>query len=235
MSAVRATCGERHSGVVASQGAEVVQLHIQRIVGEFHRLAGAQVLEVQRLLAQVKVVDAQRERLAVAVLVLRRAFRQAEQLRQVQRAVLGEQHLGAGAIEFHLRQVQCAAPQAVQLEIGVQALEAQMFLLGIADAQAPEAEFEAERVELQSLQRRGHRGELRQLLIGDAQGHARQNQKADQAVEEKGDQQGAQRALQSFGHGGASSIQTKRCLGVWHGGSVPGVPHPAHFSPAAPG
>ncbi|MCY1395065.1 hypothetical protein D9M71_99930 [compost metagenome] len=91
-------------------------------------------------------------------------------------------------------------PQAVDLQVGIEALETCLFFAGLANAQAPERHLEAERVEFQALQVRRDGGVVRQLLVGDAQGNAGQNQKAEQAVQGEDGQQGADGAFQSFGH-----------------------------------
>ncbi|MCY1172708.1 hypothetical protein D9M73_128510 [compost metagenome] len=69
-------------------------------------------------------------------------------------------------------------PQAVERGVSVKTLETDLFLARLADLQAPEGQFEAERVEFDPLQVRRHRGVIGQLLIGDTQGNPWENQKA---------------------------------------------------------
>ena len=123
-------------------------------------------------------------------------------------------------VQLDISQVQYAAPQAIELQIGIQAFEGDLLLVGFANLQAPEAEFQAERVELQALQRGGYFGVLRQLLVGDAQTDTGQNQKAQQAVEGNGDGNGAGSALYSFKHKNVI-YPDEKCLGVWHACAVP--------------
>src|SRR5690606_8562025 len=85
-------------------------------------------------------------------------------------------------------------------KIRIQAFEAHLFLAGLADLQPVEGEFEAERVELDALQVRRHRGVLGQLLVGDTQADAGKDEKAEQAEQGYDGQQGAEGACQSFGH-----------------------------------
>ncbi|MCY1350773.1 hypothetical protein D9M69_370150 [compost metagenome] len=199
-----------HVRLVFRQGAEVLQFEVERVVDELHRLAGAQVLEVQAALDQGDVVDAQREGLARRLVGgLRLARRQGEQLGQVEGAVLGEQHLGVGLLQLDRGQVQRAAPQAVRLQVGVQALEAELGGFPFADMQAPERQLQAERVELQPLQAGRHLGVVGQLLVDHVQGDARQDEEAQQAVESQGDQQRTDGAFQSFVHGSASSSRLR--------------------------
>ncbi|MNG07098.1 hypothetical protein D3C84_903860 [compost metagenome] len=115
-------------------------------------------------------------------------------------------------IQLDRRQVQRAAPQAVQLQVGVQAFEGQLLLAGLADVQAPQADFQAERIELQTLQLGGQGGVARQLLVGDTQADPGEDQEAEQAVEGNGNQQGARGAFHSFVHGEASSIPARNAL-----------------------
>ena len=204
--AARADGDHLHVGVVVGQGAEVGQLQVQRVVDELHRLARAQVLEVQAVLDQGNAADAQRERLARLFrsgLLLGR--RQLEQAGQVERAVLGEQHFGVGLFQLDIGQVHGAAPQAVQLQVGIQALEGDLRLFRLADMQAPELQLQAEGVELDAREVRRNGGQLRQLLVGDPLPDAGQDQEAEQAVQAEGDGQGVGGTLQSFEHGTASS------------------------------
>src|SRR5690606_41240423 len=57
-----------------------------------------------------------------------------------------------------------AAPQAVQLQVGIQALEGDLRLVHLADMQAPELQLQAEGVELDAIQACRYRGQLGQLL-----------------------------------------------------------------------
>lgn len=77
-------------------------------------------------------------------------------------------------------------------------------VLLLAQAQTPEGQFQAEGVEFDTFETCGDGGVLRQLLVGDAQPDAGYEQKAQQAIDEEGDQQGADSAFQSFGHGSLS-------------------------------
>ncbi|MDT4856391.1 hypothetical protein FQZ97_907790 [compost metagenome] len=116
--------------------------------------------------------------------------------------------------------MQNAAPQAVELQVGIEALEGHLFLAGLADAQAPEVGFQAEGVELQALQRGGRIAVQGELLVGDAQADAGQDQKPEQAVEDNGNQQGASGALYSFKHKNVI-YPDEKCFGVWHARTVP--------------
>ncbi|MDT4876784.1 hypothetical protein FQZ97_1122480 [compost metagenome] len=117
--------------------------------------------------------------------------------------------------------MQGAGPQAVELQIGVQPFEADLLLAWFADIQAPEADFQAEGIEFDALDLGRHRRKGGQLLVGDAQGDARQNQKAQQAVEGQCGQQSADSANQSFGHVWLHLGVNSECLGVWHAFPVP--------------
>ncbi|MNF91261.1 hypothetical protein D3C84_738550 [compost metagenome] len=133
---------------------------------------------MQVAFAELDAADAQRERIAGGLFRLGLARWQLEQLSEVEAAVLGEQQLGPRLVQFDPVQVQGTAPQAVELQVGVQTLEADLLLARLADLQAPEGQFEAERVEFDPLQVRRHRGVIGQLLIGDTQGNPWENQKA---------------------------------------------------------
>ncbi|MNH14652.1 hypothetical protein D3C79_742480 [compost metagenome] len=74
--------------------------------------------------------------------------------------------------------MQGAAPQAVELQVGVQAFKTDLLLARLADLQAPKGQFEAERVELDPLQVRRYCGVIGQLLVDDTQGNPWENQKA---------------------------------------------------------
>ncbi len=169
---------------------------------------------------QFDAVDAQRERLGVRVGRCRFAGGDIEQAEQVELAVFGEEDFGLWFVQFDVGQMQRFGPQAVDLQVGVQALEADLFLARLADDQAPQGHFKAERVEFDALDMRRHRGVVGQLLIGHPQGDARQNQKPQQAVEGQSSQQGANRANQSFGHV-RLHLSESECLGVWHAILVP--------------
>ena len=143
-----------------------------------------------------------------------------EQLRQVQLPALVEQQLGLGFVQFDVGQVKRLGPQAVELQFGVQTLEADLFLARLADDQPPQGDFKAERVELDALDMRRHRRVIGQLLVGNTQGDARQNQKPQQAVQGESSQQGADGANQSFGHV-RLHLSESECLGVWHAILVP--------------
>ncbi|MCY1284789.1 hypothetical protein D9M70_337060 [compost metagenome] len=99
---------EGHLGIVVGQGAEVVQFEVEGVVDELDGLTGAQVLEVQATFAQLDAVDADRKGITRRLLRLGFAGGQLEQLGQVERAVLGEQHLGVRLVQLHVRQVQGA-------------------------------------------------------------------------------------------------------------------------------
>lgn len=181
-----------------------MQLEAQRIEAEVHRLARSQVLEVQAALGQLDAVDAQRERVARLFRLGRFARRDPEQSGQVELALLVEQQFGMRTFQLDVGQVQLAFPQAVQLQVGVQPAEGELGVLLLAQAQTPEGQFQAEGVEFDTFETCGDGGVLRQLLVGDAQPDAGYEQKAQQAIDEEGDQQGADSAFQSFGHGSLS-------------------------------
>lgn len=84
----------------------------------------------------------------------------------------------------------------------------------LAQAQTPEGQFQAEGVEFDTFETCGDGGVLRQLLVGDAQPDAGYEQKAQQAIDEEGDQQGADSAFQSFGHGSLSFSVLSGALGM---------------------
>jgi hypothetical protein len=75
-------------------------------------------------------------------------WRQLEQLCQVEGTGLVEEDFGLGLVQLHIGQVQGAGPQAVDLQVGVEAFEADLFLARLADFQAPQRQLQAERVEL---------------------------------------------------------------------------------------
>ncbi|MNZ37616.1 hypothetical protein D3C78_550670 [compost metagenome] len=150
--------------------------------------------------AELDAADAQGERIGCRLLSFGFAGWQLEQLGEVERAVLGEQHFVAGFVEFDRLQVQGAAPQAVERKVRIQPLKPYLFFARFADLQAPQRQLEAERVELDTLKVRRQCGVLGQLLVGDAQGNARNDEEAKQAVEGHESQQGAEGASQSFVH-----------------------------------
>ena len=151
---------------------------------------------------QLDVVDTQRERFALGIGRGGLALGQLEQLCQVERTVLVEQQLGFRFIQLHVGQVQGFCPQAVGLQIGVQPLEADLFLARFADSEPPQGQLKAEGVELQPVESGGHRGVVGQLLVDDAQADARQDQEPKHAVKCDGNQHGAKGADQSFEHVG---------------------------------
>ncbi|MNI27530.1 hypothetical protein D3C73_812680 [compost metagenome] len=140
-----------HVGAVFGQGAEVFQLEVQFVVDEFDGFAGALVQKVHGTARQVDTLDAQWKRLGVGIGRRRFTRRQFEQAQQVELAVLVEKNLGLGFVQFDVGQVKRLGPQAVELQIGVQTLEADLFLARLANGQAPQRHFKAERVEFDSL------------------------------------------------------------------------------------
>src|SRR3546814_5300576 len=70
----------------------------------------------------------------------------------------------------------------------------------LADAQAEQRELEAEGVEFDTLQAGRHGCVGRKLLIGDALGDTRQDQKAKQAVADQHERHPGERTLHSIGH-----------------------------------
>ncbi|KIR20214.1 hypothetical protein PFLU3_43920 [Pseudomonas fluorescens] len=170
---VRARGDQSHVGVVFGQGTEVFQLEVEFVVKKFDGFAGAQVLEVQVAARQLDAVDTQWERLGIGIGWGRLARWQLEQLRQVKLAGFVEQQFGLGLVQLHIGQVQGAGPETVHLQVGVEALETHLFFARLTDLQAPQCQFEAERVELDALDSRWHRGVVGQLLVGNAKGNAR--------------------------------------------------------------
>ncbi|MCY1345973.1 hypothetical protein D9M69_320450 [compost metagenome] len=197
---MRAGGDQGHVGALVGQGGQVVQFEAERIEDELHRLAGALVEEVQAALGHLDALDAQREGLAGGFGV-RLAGRQAEQPGQVEGAVLGEQHLAVRAFQLHIGKVQLALPEAVPLQIGVEAAEAHLLHFGLADVQAPEGQLQAERVELDAFQTGRNCRVVGELLVGDAQGDAGDDQETQQAIKKEHQHQGADETFQSFGHG----------------------------------
>lgn len=189
-----------HVGTVIGQGAEVLQLEIEFVVEEIDGLAGPRVLEVHITARQLDAPDTQGERLGLGVVRSGFAGGQVEQAQQVELAVLGEQDLALGFVQLDIGQVQRAGPEAVQLQVGVETFEGHLLLPRLTDIQAPQRQFETERVEFDALDLCRYRRVVGQLLIGHSQGDARQNQKAQQAVQGESGQQGADSADQSFGH-----------------------------------
>ena len=198
----------------------MLELEIQFVVEELDGFAGPQVLEMDVATGQVDTVDAQREGLGLGVGRRRFTGGQLEQLGEVQGAVLAEQHRGFWLVQLHIGQVQGAGPETVDLQVGVQTLEADLLLAWLTDVQAPQGQLQAEGVELDALDTGRHRCVMGQLLIGDPQGDTRQNQKAQQAIEGQSSQQGADGANQSFGHVWLH-LSESECLGVWHAILVP--------------
>jgi hypothetical protein len=202
------------------QGTEVFQLETEVVVKKFDRLAGPHILEMHHAAGQFDVVDTQREWLGVGIGGCRLARRHVEQAQQVELAVLGEEDFAFGFVQFDVGQMQRFGPQAVDLQVGIEAIEADLLLARLADHQPPQGDLKAEGVEFDALQMRRHRRVVRQLLVGHAQGNARQDQKPQQAVEGQGCQQCANRANQSFGHV-RLHLSESECLGVWHAILVP--------------
>ncbi|MNO59116.1 hypothetical protein D3C76_496960 [compost metagenome] len=99
-----------HVGIVVGQRAEVLELQVHVVIQELDRLARALVLEMQVAFAELDTGDAQRERVAWRRVRLGLAGRQLEQLGEVERTVLGEQHFAARLVELHRVQVQRTAP-----------------------------------------------------------------------------------------------------------------------------
>ncbi len=112
-----------------------------------------------------------------------------------------EQQFGLGLVQLHIGQMQGAGPKAVDLKVGIQTLEAQLLLARVTYFQAPDRQLKAERVQFDPLDACRHCGVLGQLLVGNAKANAGEDQKAQQAVQGQGSQQGAGGADQSFGHG----------------------------------
>ncbi|MNJ65600.1 hypothetical protein D3C77_616190 [compost metagenome] len=123
---------------------------------------------MQVAFSELDAIDAHRERVTWWRFGLRFAGREFEQLCQVQAAILGEQQFSPRLDQLDTGQVQGAGPQAVQLQVGVEAFEANLLLARFANLQAPQGELKAERVELDALQLGRHRGVIGQLLVGDA-------------------------------------------------------------------
>ena len=121
---------------------------------------------------QLDAVDTQWERLGIGIGRGWLARWQFEQLRQVQLAGLVEQQFGLGLVQLHIGQVQGAGPEAVDLQVGVEAFETYLLFAWLADLQAPQRQFQAEGVELDALDSRRHRGVIGQLLVGNAKGDA---------------------------------------------------------------
>ncbi|MNI45941.1 hypothetical protein D3C73_1003830 [compost metagenome] len=118
---------------------------------------------------QFDPLDAQWKRLGIRVGRRGFALWQFEQPEQIEFAVLAEQDFGLGLGQFDIRQVHRLGPQAVELQIGVQALETDLLLAGFADVQAPKGQFKAEWIEFDPLDGRGCSGVVGQLLVGNAQ------------------------------------------------------------------
>ncbi|MNZ36712.1 hypothetical protein D3C78_541410 [compost metagenome] len=198
--AMRAGGEEGHGRPLAGQGSEVVQFEPQRAEEEVDGLAGAAILEMQAAFGELDAVDLQREG-GSGRLGARLAGRQLEQAGQVQRAVLGEQQLRMRTFQLDIRQMQMALPEAVQFGVGVEALEAELFLPGCADMQAPEGQLQTEGVELDALEFGRERGVVGQLLIRHAKGDSGEDQETQQTIKQGHQHQCADSAYQSFGHG----------------------------------
>ena len=149
---------------------------------------------------ELDATDAQRKRIAGWLVRFGFAGGQLEQAGQVKATVLGKQHLVTRFVELDGFQVQRFGPQAVEREVGVQPLEPDLFLAGLADLQAPQCQLQAEGVEFDPFEVGRHRRVLGQLLVGDAQCHTGKNEKAEQAVEGHKGQECASGASQSFVH-----------------------------------
>ena len=87
-------------------------------------------------------------------------------------AGLVEQQFGLGLVQLHIGQVQGAGPEAVDLQVGVEAFETYLLFAWLTDLQAPQRQFQAEGVEFDALDSRRHRGVIGQLLVGNAKGDA---------------------------------------------------------------
>ncbi|MDT4861869.1 hypothetical protein FQZ97_964900 [compost metagenome] len=103
--------------------------------------------------------------------------------------------------QLDIGQVQVALPEAVQFDVGVEAFEAELFLLGCADMQAPEGQLQTEGIELDSLEFGRQRGVVGQLLIRHAKGDSGEDQETQQTIKQSHQHQRADSAYQSFGHG----------------------------------
>ena len=198
--AFRACCDQGHVSVVVRKRAEVFQLHIHRVIQKLNWLARPYVSKVQIAVRQLDAIDAQRERFAVRGGRCWFAGGEFEQLRQVERAILAEHQFCHGLVELYVGKVQGFGPQAVSLQIGVQAFESDLLLARFAYLQPPQRQLKAERVELKAIKPGGGGGVVGQLLVDDAQTDAGYDQKAEQAIKCEGSQHGANGANQSFGH-----------------------------------
>ena len=148
----RADGDQRHVGAVVGQGTEVFQLEVECVVEKLDGLAGPRILKVHGAPGQFDALDAQRERLGIRVGGRRFAGGQFEQPQQVEFAVLAEEDFGLGLVQFDVGQMQRLGPQAVELQVGVQAFEADLLLARLADVQAPQGHFKAERIEFDPLE-----------------------------------------------------------------------------------
>lgn len=201
--AVRAGGDQGHLRAVVGQGAEVVQLEAQRIEAEVHRLARSQVLEVQAALGQLDAVDAQRNgSLGCSGSgdslggILNRLARLSWPFSSNSSSVCGPSSSTSARCSWRFHRLSSC-------RLAYSRRKASWGLL-LAQAQTPEGQFQAEGVEFDTFETCGDGGVLRQLLVGDAQPDAGYEQKAQQAIDEEGDQQGADSAFQSFGHGSLS-------------------------------
>ena len=204
-------------GLVIGAGAQVMQLEVERVVGEIDGFARAPVLEVHQAALQQQAVNAQREGSARFLAHRRRAFLagwESEEPTEVEVALGIEQHFRMRAGQADLGQMQGALPQAAPLQIDMQLLEGQLRCLGRADVQVVQLQGQAERVELQPLQARGLGGVVGQLLIGDAQRHTGHDEEADQGIERQQEGQATGQAQGQVRHGGSASVDGAK-YGSW--------------------
>ncbi|MNK93089.1 hypothetical protein D3C87_1132350 [compost metagenome] len=169
LSAIGADGHQGHVGTVIGQGAEVLQLEIECVVDKLDGLAGPGIFKVHGAARQFDSLDAQRKRLGIRVGGCGFVRWQFEQPQQIEFAILAEQDFGLGLVQFDIGQVHRLGPQAVELQIGIQAFETDLLLTGLADVQAPKGQFKAERIEFDPLDRSGCGGVVGQLLVGNAQ------------------------------------------------------------------
>ncbi|MFD2838245.1 hypothetical protein ACFS3C_21855 [Azotobacter vinelandii] len=125
-------------------------------------------------------------------------------------------------------QMQMAAPQAIPLQLAVQALEGQLLVTRFTEAQSVQGQFQGEGIELQALQVGRLGDEAGELPIDHLLGDARENEEAEQAIEGGGCGQGNEGGFQSFGHGNIFSFLTR--LGREYVMSSP-IPEAERLSP----
>ncbi|MNE45531.1 hypothetical protein D3C80_1398170 [compost metagenome] len=106
-----------------------------------------------------------------------------------------------GLLQLQLPQVQRALPQAVDLQVGVQAGKGQLLGAGCAEAQVVQGQFEAERIEFDVLEAGRYGGVFGQLLVGQLEACPRQQIETEQGIQQRNDYQSGEAAFQSFGHG----------------------------------